>query len=112
VSDSSRLPVGYRARLWAGIAVALLICALLPGCSSVSHVIADNWPRVLGGLPEGVPPRDREPPPVLAVHDLPPPRDSSRMSPEERKKYEDELRATRTQTTTEGEETRNTAPGR
>ena len=90
----------------------MLACALLAGCSSVSHVVADNWPRMLGGLPEGVPPRDQEPPERLPVHDLPPPRDSARLTQEERKKYEEDLRNTRTQTTTQGEETRNTAPGR
>ena len=101
----------YRARRWAGAGIALLACALLSGCSGFSHVVADNWPRALGGLPEGVPPRG-EAPPVPAVHELPPPRETARMTPEERKKYENELRATRTEATTQGEEARNTAPGR
>jgi len=111
VANSSRTSARYRARLWAGAAVALLLCALLPGCSGFSHVVADNWPRALGGLPEGVPPRG-DPPPMPAVHELPPPRDTSRMTPEERQKYEEELRSTRTQATTEAEVTRNAAPGR
>jgi hypothetical protein len=108
VPEELRLPAGKRVR--GGACVAVLACALLTGCSAVSHVVADNWPRVLGGLPEGVPPRDQTPPPALAVHDLPPPRDSARMTPQERKQYEEELRATRTQTTTQGEETRTQSP--
>ena len=61
---------------------APLACALLAGCSSVSHVIADNWPRALGGLPEGVPPRDQEPPAFMPVHDMPPPRDNKAITPD------------------------------
>ena len=106
-----RLSAGYRVRLAAGAGIALLGCALLSGCSAVSGVIADSWPHALGGLPPGVPPRG-EPPPVPAVHELPPPRDTARMTAAERKKYEEELRATRTQATTEAEETRTNAPGR
>jgi hypothetical protein len=111
VANSLRMSVRSRARLAAGAGIAVLACALLTGCSGFSHVVADNWPRALGGLPEGVPPRG-DPPPMPAVHELPPPRDTARMTPEERKKYEEELRSTRTQATTEGEDTRNTAPGR
>jgi hypothetical protein len=111
VAKSARLSATCRARLAAGAGTALLACSLLSGCSAVSGVIADSWPHALGGLPPGVPPRG-EPPPVPAVHELPPPRDTARMTPAERKKYEEELRATRTQTTTEGEETRSNAPGR
>jgi hypothetical protein len=110
VAKSLRLSAGNRARL-GGAAVAVLACALLTGCSTVSNVIADSWPHALGGLPEGVPPRG-EPPPMPAVHEMPPPRDSARMTPQERKKYEEELRANRSQTATQGEETRSSAPGR
>jgi hypothetical protein len=49
---------------------------------------------------------------VPAVHELPPPRDTARMTAAERQKYEEQLRATRTEATTEGEETRSNAPGR
>jgi len=111
VAQRLRLSAGNRGRLAAGAALALLACSVLAGCSAVSGVIADTWPHALGGLPPGVPPRG-EAPPVPAVHELPPPRDTARMTPADRKKYEEELRATRTQATTEGEETRTNAPGR
>jgi hypothetical protein len=106
----------FPARNWlrgiAGAAIAVLACTLLSGCSAFSHVVADNWPRMLGGLPEGVPPRDQNPAPALPVHDMPPPRDSERMTAEERKRSEEELKTIRSQTTTQGEETRRDAPGR
>jgi hypothetical protein len=104
-------PAGNRICV-AGAAIAVLACTLLTGCSAISHVVADNWPRVLGGLPEGVPPRDQNPPAALPVHDMPPPRDSERMTPQELRQAEEELKATRSQTTTQGEETRSAAPGR
>jgi hypothetical protein len=92
--------------------VGLVACALLSGCSTVSQVIADSWPHALGGLPPNMPPRDAEPPPPLAVHDMPPPRDSSRLTARERSAQEEELKETRTQSTARGEEARRTAPGR
>jgi hypothetical protein len=112
VSRKVRSRAGNRGRRWAAAGVALIACALLSGCSTVSQVIADSWPHALGGLPPGVPPRDAEPPPPLAVHDLPPARDTTRLTVEERKKQEEELRATRTQSSTQAEEARRAAPGR
>jgi hypothetical protein len=109
---STSLPARNRLCGIAGAAIAVLACTPLTGCSAFSHVVADNWPRVLGGLPEGVPPRDQNPPAALPVHDIPPPRDSAIMTPEERKRSEDELKTMRSQTTTQGEETRSAAPGR
>jgi hypothetical protein len=111
VANSLRFSAETRARLAAGAGIALLACTLLTGCSAISGVVADSWPHALGGLPPGVPPRG-EPPPVPAVHELPPPRDTARMTAAERQKYEEQLRATRTEATTEGEETRSNAPGR
>ena len=109
---STSLPARNRFCGIPGVAIAVLACTLLAGCSAISHVVADNWPRVLGGLPEGVPPRDQTPPPRLPVHDMPPPRDSAIMTPEERKRSEEELKTMRSQTTTQGEEARSAAPGR
>jgi hypothetical protein len=94
----------------AGVA-AVLLCAVLTGCSSVSHVIADSWPRVLGGLPEGVPPRPETPPAYMAVHDAPPARDTKKMTPEERAKFEAELAASRSQNTSQAEGVKSEAPG-
>jgi hypothetical protein len=94
----------------AGISAALL-CAMLPACSSVSHVIADTWPHALGGLPEGVPPRPQTPPAYMAVHDAPPARDTKKMTPEERAKFEAELAASRSQNTSQAEGVKSEAPG-
>lgn len=92
-------------------ALGIALCALLTGCSSVSHVVADSWPRALGGLPEGVPPRPETPPAYMAVQDAPPPRDTKKMTPEERAKFEAELAASRTQITTQAEEVKSRSPG-
>jgi hypothetical protein len=89
---------------------AVLLCLALTGCSSVSHVIADNWPHTLGGLPEGVPPRSQTPPAYLPIHDAPPPRDTQKMTPEERAKYEAELAAGRTQNASQAQEVKSQAP--
>jgi hypothetical protein len=91
---------------------AVLLCLVLTGCSSVSHVVADNWPRMLGGLPEGVPPRTETAPAYLPIHDTPPPRDTKKMTPEERAKYEAELAAGRTQNASQAQEVKSQAPGR
>jgi hypothetical protein len=99
----------YHARI-AGLS-AVLLCTVLTGCSSVSHVIADSWPRALGGLPEGVPPRAQTPPAYMAVHDTPPARDTKKMTPEERAKFEAELAASRGQNTSQAEEVKSEAPG-
>jgi len=94
-----------------GCVSAVLLCSVLTGCSSVSHVIADNWPRMLGGLPEGVPPRTETAPAYLPVHDAPPPRDTQKMTPEERAKSEAELAAGRTQNASQAQEVKSQAPG-
>ena len=52
----------------AGLA-GILACALLSACSSVSHVVADSWPRMLGGLPEGVPPRPETAPAYMPLQE-------------------------------------------
>ena len=85
---------------------------MLTGCSSVSHVIADHWPRMLGGLPEGVPPRVENPPAYMSVNDMPPPRDTKKLTPEERAKFQAEMAASRSQTTSQGEETKSQSPAR
>jgi hypothetical protein len=89
-----------------GAAVAVCACALLPGCSSVSHVLADNWPRAIGGLPEGVPPRSQNPPGYMSINDPAPVRDTKKLTPEERAKAEAEMAASRSQNTSQSEETK------
>jgi len=86
---------------------AVCACAVLTGCSSVSHVIADNWPRMLGGLPEGVPPRTENPPGYMSLGETPPARESKKLTPEERVKAEAEMAASRSQNTNEAEEIKN-----
>ena len=89
-----------------GAVAAVCGCALLTACSSVSHVVADSWPRALGGLPEGVPPRVQNPPAYMSVNDPPPTRDTKKLTPEERAKAEAEMAASRSQNTNQAEETK------
>ena len=93
------------------IAALLVVGAgMLAGCSSVSNVVADSWPRMLGGLPEGVPPRLETPPAYMPVHDVPPPRETKRMTAQEKAKVEAEMAASRTQNATQAEETKQRSP--
>jgi len=101
------LPLGRSAL---AAVLAICACALLTGCSSVSHVIADTWPRALGGLPEGVPPRPENPPAYSAIFDRPPPRDSTKMTKEERAKLEADLKAGRSENITQAGEVKSQSP--
>ena len=98
--------------LVARLAGAAALAALVGGCSGVSHVIADNWPRALGGLPEGVPPRLDTPPAYMPVHDMPPARDTKKMTPQERAKFEADMAASRNQNSREAQELKTEAPER
>ena len=91
-------------------AVLVAGAGTLAGCSSVSHVVADSWPRMLGGLPEGVPPRLETPPAYMPVHDVPPPRETKKMTAQEKAKIEAEMAASRTQNATQAEETKKQSP--
>jgi len=102
VAKKSGVGVRHRAPLTAVAAVCA--CAMLTACSSVSHVVADSWPRILGGLPEGVPPRVENPPAYMSLGDPPTARDSKKLTAEERAKAEAEMAASRSQNTTEAEE--------
>ena len=104
VAKRSGVEVPHRARISAVAAVCA--CVMLTACSSVSHVVADSWPRILGGLPEGVPPRVQNPPAYMSLGDAPPTRDTKKLTPEERAKAEAEMAASRSQNTTEAEETK------
>ena len=86
--------------------------SLLSGCSSVSHAVADYWPRALGGLPEGVPPRQENPPEYMSVNETPAVRDTKKLTPQERAKYEAEMAASRSQNTNQGQETQTQSPSR
>jgi hypothetical protein len=82
------------------LAAALLFAAaaVLSGCSSV----VDHIPTAVGGLPEAVPPRPAEPPAFPAVNDMPPGRDVSRLTEEERKRLRDDLIAIRERAVQQG----------
>jgi hypothetical protein len=95
----------------AGLA-GILACTLLSGCSSFSHTVADNWPRMLGGLPEGVPARSDNPPAYMPLGEPAPQRDTKPMTAEERKKMEAEMTASRGQNTSQAEEIKTRAPSR
>ena len=112
-----RLSTGVGSRFggcgtWLAAAGLLAACLALSGCSSVSHVIADSWPRALGGLPEGVPPRPEAAPAYQPVHDTPPPRDEKALTPAERQKLEAEIAASRGRNTTQADQLRTEAPAR
>jgi hypothetical protein len=90
----------------------VLACTLLPACSSVSHVVADSWPRMLGGLPEGVPPRSETPPAFMPIQEAAPVRDTKPMTAAERQKIEAEINVQRGQNTTQAEQVKNESPSR
>jgi hypothetical protein len=79
---------------WRSLAGAGLVCAasiLLADCSTV----LSEAPAQMGGLPAGAPQRPEVAPAYPAVHDMPPPRATSVLTEEERKKVEAELAAMR-----------------
>jgi hypothetical protein len=71
----------------------LLVGAVLSGCSS--HLLVDNLPASVGGLPEGTPERPATPPSFPAVHDMPPARGDVPLNEAQKKRLQDELIATR-----------------
>jgi len=68
--------------------------AELAGCSSGSF-LGDHIPTAIGGLPEGAPERPGTPMIYPAVHDMPPPRNNTTLSEDEKKKLEGDLIAAR-----------------
>jgi hypothetical protein len=94
------------------VVAAALLLTVPSACSSVSNVIADAWPRALGGLPEGVPPRPDTPPAFMPVHDLPPPRQQKPITAEERKQIESDITTNRGENTTQADELKAQAPQR
>jgi hypothetical protein len=76
-------------------AVALFAAAgFLGGCSAGSTV-ADHFPTALGGLPEGTPQRSNTTSAYPAVHDMPPPRQTTVLTDAEQTKLESDLAAAR-----------------
>ncbi len=76
------------------LAAALLLGALLPGCAST----LSSLPPELGGLPADTPARPAgEAPDYPAVHDMPPPRQTTPMTPQQLKQTEAEMMRAREQ---------------
>jgi hypothetical protein len=69
----------------------LIAAATIAGCSSVFSEL----PQDLGGIPEGAPARAETSPSYPRVHEMPPQRDSTVLTAEQRKKLEAELAAAR-----------------
>jgi len=94
------IPRSRQALTRRALAAALLLAGAAPlgGCSATSNYIADRMPTAAGGLPEGTPQRPETPAAYPAVHDLPPPRTDTMLTPDEQKKLEDELIAARART--------------
>jgi hypothetical protein len=70
-----------------GLALAFAGAGPLASCSTMG---GEN-PNAMGGLPEGTPERPQTTPAYPAVHDMPPPRNSTVLTEEEKKRVEAEL---------------------
>ncbi|MBX9711448.1 MAG: hypothetical protein K2X60_10485 [Xanthobacteraceae bacterium] len=81
-------------RPWSGPRLAAVVAFFLTGqlLGGCSMPVAD---LPLIGLPENTPPRPETPAPYLPVHDIPAPRTSTVLTPEEQDKIEKELAAAR-----------------
>ena len=88
-------------------AVLLAAAGVLPGCSSV----IDQIPTWAGGLPDGVPPRPATQPAYPAVHDMPPARNQTTLSEQEKAKLEEDLVASRERAARQGTPAEETTAG-
>jgi hypothetical protein len=70
-----------------GLMLALAGAGPLASCSTMGGEI----PTAVGGLPEGTPERPQTAPAYPAVHDMPPARNSTVLTEEEKKRVEAEL---------------------
>jgi hypothetical protein len=86
-----RSPLAESVRAAARAGGALLLLALLAGCSST----LEKLPASIGGLPADAPERAATPGAFPAVHDMPPPRNNAVLSEDEQKKAAAELVAAR-----------------
>ena len=75
------------ALLLLGLTLAFAGVGPLASCSTMGGDI----PTAMGGLPDGAPDRPQTPAPYPAVHDMPPPRKSTVLTEEEKKKVEAQL---------------------
>jgi hypothetical protein len=74
------------------VSAALVVAAVLAGCSSTSSTLS-NLPAEMGGLPADAPagPAPGQQLAYPAVHDMPPPRQTTAMTPEQVKQAEAEM---------------------
>lgn len=92
MGEGCQIPLMRRSRLRAAgrpLLAAVLLGPLIAACS----LPVSDLPLV--GLPENTPPRPAAPAAYLAVHDIPAPRDSTVLTPEEQARVEKELAAAR-----------------
>jgi hypothetical protein len=74
------------------LAAPVFAVALLSGCGMISHKFSEITSQAPGiGLPADAPERPTEQAPYPAVHDLPPPRDTSTLTAVERAQAEKDL---------------------
>jgi hypothetical protein len=87
---------GARARCsaMARLAAVGLAAILLAGCASATSTLS-SLPKEVGGLPAGTPERSTQQLAYPAVHDMPPPRATAVLTPEQVKAAEAELTAVR-----------------
>jgi hypothetical protein len=81
--------IAVRAMAWA-VGVAVLSVAA-SGCTSGTTSMLANMPESVGGLPKDVPVRPDDGKAFPAVHDMPPPRPNSTLTPEQVKSVEAEI---------------------
>jgi hypothetical protein len=89
-----RSGTGVRCGVMARLAVVALAGLSLGACSSVTSGIS-SLPKEVGGLPENTPARPASQLAYPAVHDMPPPRATAVLTPEQVKDAEAELTAVR-----------------
>lgn len=87
---ATRGPTAARVLAWGVGAVILSVAA--SGCTGTSSVLA-NMPEAIGGLPQEAPvrPAASDQTTFPAVHDMPPPRPNSTLTPEQVKAIEAEM---------------------
>lgn len=81
------------ALLLLGLMLAFAGAGPLASCSTMGGDI----PTSMGGLPQDAPERPETAPPYPAVHDMPPPRNSTVLTDEEKKRIEADLAVKRAQ---------------
>jgi hypothetical protein len=90
----SQSRTGVRCSAVARLAAIVLAGLSLGACSSVTSGLS-SLPKEVGGLPENTPARPATQMAYPAVHDMPPPRASAVLTPEQVKEAEAELTAAR-----------------